>query len=235
MRKINLSWLKALAYSFILILAFQSCRTTTAKQQASPLLKVHQGQTKEEVFQLLGNPTARRFNELQEEWEYQSWHSEKAYKVVVVTFFENRVLKLDTSYKPIGAIKTKEQELRTVPRNIQKEVVPKTRTREVAARQLRHKEVISKEELERIIEQDLKHCFRASDGFRVLRIRSKNYLFTCLQVRKLLHQFIFTSDKIKALRILAPRITDNENDRILIEEFTFPEKDEAMKILGYGY
>lgn len=73
-----------------------------------------------------------------------------------------------------------------------------------------------------------------ADGkLRVLSAVARHNWFTVEQVRLLLTLFSFESNRVDALRELAPRLVDPENGFRLYEAFTFKShKEEAERILG---
>ncbi len=223
--------LPTIALAFILMLGIQSCSQKVVSPQVRTVMGVKQGQTEAEVYELLGKPAFRRFNREQEDWEYRRWESPTTAKVTVITFVNHRVRKLDSYYERIKETPHIKREVKTIKRRVYK---PRQREIHRPTRYIQAKpyEEISDYELMEIIDR-LGDGRSTSDALRILRIYSKNKRFSCSQVRKIFDQFIFSSDKVKALRVLAPRIVDNENDEILVAEFTEPERSQAMRILGY--
>lgn len=67
----------------------------------------------------------------------------------------------------------------------------------------------------------------------VLRTAARSNHFTCDQVGQLIATTNFGDEKLSALRILAPKIVDEENEYLLLDQFKFDdEKHEAEAILG---
>ena len=67
----------------------------------------------------------------------------------------------------------------------------------------------------------------------VLGEAARANVFAADQVRQLVALLTFGSDKLAALRLLAPRIVDPENRFLIYGAFTFDsEKAQARRILG---
>ncbi len=232
--------LKMIVLSIILLFAVQSCSVMSS----DPLLKIHQGQTREEVLTLLGDPHYRRFNQEQEEWEYRRHYSNSG-EVAVITFVEGRVSKLDNYRvelppRPVierPVTKVIEREVHrepTVGDIIFGQVFPRRGSRRRCDRG--HIETgrypVSDKEF-RQIRRDLASGFTLGDErLSKLRFYAKTMAFSCAQTRILLSYFSFEDEKLAALRVLAPCIYDRANISRVINSFTF-DKDEAAEILGY--
>lgn len=56
--------------------------------------------------------------------------------------------------------------------------------------------------------------------------------FSCRQTARIISIFSFTDDKLKALKLMAPRITDLHNAAEIYKQFTFSiDKDKAAEII----
>ena len=72
----------------------------------------------------------------------------------------------------------------------------------------------------------------SSDQLRILRALPSNTSLTMSQSIALLEEFSFDNDKLNALRIIAPYISDRDQQYLLIEAFTFSsDKQKASDIL----
>jgi len=73
----------------------------------------------------------------------------------------------------------------------------------------------------------------ADDKLRVLDSAASTNFFLVAQVQQVLAQFNFPGDRLKAVRILRPRILDTDNAFQLYGAFEFPrDKEELKRILG---
>ncbi len=67
----------------------------------------------------------------------------------------------------------------------------------------------------------------------VIETAAKNNYFTCEQVSRLLDVIAMGDEKIAALRILAPKLTDREDSHTVLAHFKFDdEKEQAKRILA---
>ncbi len=228
MKYMKRNWFKTLVLSIIAMFTLQSC-AALFQQQTSPLMQIHQGQTKEEVFGLLGKPSFRRFNKEQEEWEYRHWNNDSSCKVTIITFVNQLVKKLDSFYvKPERQIIQHEP-----PRVIERPVYPSRDDRYYRPRYIGQRHTISDGDFDRIIRDDFRGALFTDDYLKKIRFYSRTTAFSCRQVKRLLKFFTFSDDKLKALRIVAPYIPDRINYRIILSQFGHFDKEKAMEILGY--
>lgn len=87
--------LRKLASVSVLTIALSSCAslfTTVADKAAS----IEVGMTKEEVTAKMGKPQYRRFDGNRDEWEYRSLLNNDDYDVVVMQFYNDRVVSMDS-------------------------------------------------------------------------------------------------------------------------------------------
>ncbi len=212
----------------LLIFGLQSCIALNSPKE-SPIMKIHQGQPQEEVFQLLGKPSYRRFNEKQEEWEYRHWYNDSSCKVTIITFVNRLVTKMDNFY-----VQPEKQIIKhEAPSVVERPIYPPVGSRGVRPEYIGQHHTISDEDFNRIIKEDFRGVFFTDDYLKKIRFYSKSIAFSCRQTKRLLKFFNFSDDKLKALRIVAPYISDRMNYRIIISEFDLLTQDDALKILGY--
>lgn len=73
----------------------------------------------------------------------------------------------------------------------------------------------------------------SSGKLGAIRLGAARNHFSCAQVTRLIQAVTFSSDKIKALRMLAPRLVDRANSFTILNAFTFSsDKRKAQRILG---
>ncbi len=236
MKQIIRQVLRSIVLSAFLLTALQSC---SLLRESDPMMKIHQGQTQQEILTLLGKPKFRRFNQQQEEWEYRRYNN-YAEKVTVITFVDHRVAKLDSYQIDVPA--------RPVPRVVEREVHHEPSVGDIVFGEIfsrrdrgRHCEAghrgrgryrVSGEEFRRI-RKDVDSGFN-SDKLPKLRFYAKNMDFSCNQIVKLLSCFSFEDDRLSALRVLAPCIYDRANIGVVIRSFSF-KREEAADILDYPH
>jgi hypothetical protein len=73
-----------------------------------------------------------------------------------------------------------------------------------------------------------------SDGkLRVLRTASKSYRFSVNQIIRILDEFTFSNDKLSALRLAYPEVTDPKNNYKILDAFTYDsDKESADDIIN---
>jgi hypothetical protein len=91
---------------------------------------------------------------------------------------------------------------------------------------------ISEPQFQRLVNAIAKESF--GDGkLRVLESAAPSQYFLVSQVQRILTKFSFGNDKLKAVRVLWPRVLDRENGYQLYQSFTFQgEKDQLREIIG---
>lgn len=87
--------LRKLTLVSVLAMALSSCAslfTNVADKAAS----IEVGMTKEEVTAKMGKPQYRRFDGNRDEWEYRSLAQHEDYDVVILHFYNGRVISMDS-------------------------------------------------------------------------------------------------------------------------------------------
>lgn len=69
----------------------------------------------------------------------------------------------------------------------------------------------------------------SDNQMRVLRTAAKNYNFSCGQIIRVLDCFTFSEDKITALGITYPKVTDPKNNFNILDSFTYSADKEAAE------
>jgi len=74
----------------------------------------------------------------------------------------------------------------------------------------------------------------SDDKLRVLRTAAKNFRFNCNQIIRLIGAYTYSEDKLEALRISYPEVSDPQNNYKILDTFTYSsDKDEAETIMNY--
>ena len=71
----------------------------------------------------------------------------------------------------------------------------------------------------------------SDDQLRVLRTAAKNYNFSCGQIVTLISCFTYSQDKMEALRITYPKVTDPRNNYTILDSFTYSTDKEAAEAI----
>ena len=65
-----------------------------------------------------------------------------------------------------------------------------------------------------------------------LKLGAKHRWFTCDQAATIIKIYTYSSDQVKALKIIAPKLVDRQNSHIIIPVFTYSsDKKKAKEIL----
>ena len=73
----------------------------------------------------------------------------------------------------------------------------------------------------------------SDDQMRVLRTAAKNFNFNCGQITRILDSFSFSEDKLEALEITYPKVTDPQNNYTILDAFTYSmDKQKAESIMN---
>ncbi len=212
--------LSILILSFLLSCVLPSCSVLLAPRDV--MMSVHRGQSKVEILQMLGRPDFRRFNEVGEEWEYHRSSLDNNVVVFIVAFEHGKVVRLDNF------------ELETPP---QPQIVQVGRSHRGYGEDDCH---LRRRFLPEITGADFRalkselNSFHCDDKYAELRSYAENYSFTSAQVVVLLKYFSFDDDKLKALEILAPSISNRRSVKKIINTFSFSSsKKQAARLLNY--
>lgn len=191
--------------------------------QRRPHLQISRGMSMAEVRQMLGEPSYRRFNTHQEEWEYVRQYSRP--NRIVVTFEGGLVASLNTydvapppSEHPIVI----EPEVQRPPRPLYPPYGPPGYG------------WVDNAWFEEFFRRVQEKSF-TSDKLKLIASAPDSKLFSSRQCLRLMDLFTWGDEKLKVLRALAPRLADHEYVYKIVDSFTFDsEKDKAARILGIG-
>jgi hypothetical protein len=73
----------------------------------------------------------------------------------------------------------------------------------------------------------------SDDKLRVLQTAAQDHKFNCNQIINLIDGYTYSADKLEALKIAWPKVTDPQNKYKILDAFTFStDKEEAAKIMN---
>jgi hypothetical protein len=79
----------------------------------------------------------------------------------------------------------------------------------------------------------VKEIHFSSEQMSTVKLAAKRNYFTCKQVKELLQAFSFSTDQIKTLGVLAPRIVDMQNSHVVLDAFEFShDREQASELLS---
>lgn len=202
----------------LIALSGSSCGTLSRQYQA--LQKVERGMSSLQVGQLLGQPQYRRFNEVQEEWEYHD-HQIAGVHVAIITFERGKVIKLDTffaKHQPTPPTDPIDPETNRPPIGYPPVVPPPYPDGSSRVPNIRRPE--SEQWFEDLYQRVRRELFK-EDRLRLIEEQAQFTDFSVEQTRRLMALYRFDDDRLDILRILASRIWDLEYADRLIDMFSY--------------
>lgn len=193
-------------------------------------MDIQPGMTQQQILTMLGKPDYRRFNYDIEEWEYQKFNP-IGNNTVIIIGFENKIVVNMNSFPVEPKVPP------TPPQTNTPQVIPSYPNQPSypvvqPGRPVYPMYPMNDQEFQQLLEQ-VKRASFSSDRLKVVQNAINNRNFTCKQTATLLALISFDDDKLKALTLIAPRITDGVNYEQVINTFSFSSnKDKARKILG---
>lgn len=205
---------------YLLILAFigfglSSCDTQQFMAYQQPIMRVQKGMSQEQIIQILGSPTHRRFAENMEEWGYDKWYG----KIIVVRFIDNRVESMDSfSDRYSGGYSGVSQN---------SESYSTTQRPPIRKYDVREKD----DDFQQLYDMVKNQSFK-DDKLKTLRDVVYNKGFTCRQCVRFMSIFSFDDEKLSAFYIVAPHIVDWENKDVVLNAFNFiSTREKAQKTI----
>lgn len=186
--------------------------------------RIERGMSKREVTRILGNPSYRRLAaDGSEDWEYRRTNIVGETSVVVVTFYEDRVVRTDSYSSEDWERRRSDPSYPQYPSYPRYPNYPS---------QPRHDEYEQNESFEDFLRAVERQTF-TKDKILFIRDAARRNVFTVAQAARLLNQFTWDKEKLQVLEAVGPRLRDGHNAYKLIEYFTFSDaKDKARHILG---
>lgn len=208
------NFMKAITMTTLLV-AMTSCGLyDTAGQRAQLMENLHEGMTKREVVDLLGNPEFKRSNNGIEQWEFHKTHFSGAQTVILLDFRNDKVISFDSydgyypspAYPPIAICPP-------APAGSNSSLPAST-----------DDQVWFRELCQRVKEKPFK------DGrLDVLRNAARQSDFTCDEIVQLMKIFNSDDERLEALVILEPTIIDRQNVDRIINSMTFISGEEKAR------
>lgn len=207
---------------FILVagISFTSCGSLINN---NAMMSVQKGMSQEEVSHLLGKPDYRRFDEQGEQWEYKKGGGINHYpSIILVDFTNGKVTNFD-SFEDIPHTPP----IAVCPPNEIVTIDPPHNSGHIGKRR-----PMNADDFERLYNKVKNKPFK-DDQIEIIAVGSINNYFTSNQCARLMKLFTWDDEKMKILDILAPRIVDKENAKIIIDTLdSLFKKDDAEKKLG---
>lgn len=192
--------------------------------KSNTLEQIKEGMTPQEVTDLLGKPEYRRLNYGQEEWEFRKILGllDNEPTIVIVRFEDGRLVYMDS-------FKESEREARLAPPTV---IHPQTPSVIIVPGHVITGQPISEKQFNDFYKKVTSRHFK-DEQMKLIRAGVEKRYFTCRQCARMMSLYNFDDDKIKVLRMFAPRIVDKENYETIEDEiFSLIEKEKVTKILG---
>lgn len=186
--------------------------------------RVQHGMSKAEVHRLFGSPTYSSFDEHGSSWEYVYGETARTRDCAVIDFVNDRVVSFRSFAQPLPWQYYSRTEY---PRT--EHLLPKSPN--PCSPYLRMFLTADRQRYQNLLESLQKESF-ASERFRILKGAVKEMRFSASQVADILKLETFDSDRVVALRVLAPAICDRSELHRIFGAFTFlSSREEAEEIL----
>lgn len=192
--------------------------------------RIERGMTKREVTNILGTPSYRRLaTDGSEDWEYRRTNILGETSVVVVTFYDNRVVRMDSYNGDDWERRRSQRDYPSYPSN---PTYPSNPRYPSYPQDPRYEDERDRESFEDFLRAIADKHF-TKDKIRFIRDAARRNVFTVAQTARILRLFTWDSEKLEVLEALAPRLRDGYNAYKLVDLFTFSDNQEqARRILG---
>lgn len=204
-------------------IAIALCALCANPLSAKPTKAIERGMTKDEVTAIYGRPKTSSFDDTSETWQYVKTRG---------GFFGDDVLitvKFDKEGKVIGYDeKIKEP---TPSASSSSTSSSSSSSSSIIGYGNRYSHCLSPEAFD-ILYNKIKRASFDSGKLDLIEVAALGGHFSCSQCAKLVSIFSFTDGKMKALKFVAPHITDPQNAADIYRQFTFgSDRDKAAEIV----
>ncbi len=196
---------------------------------------VERGMTKDEVTAILGNPKLTSFDAFGDRWQYESQNiftGDTKYTIVMFDL-SGRVVGLDTYVKEFQRINgNNANSQHPAPQPVQP--VQSVRPLPPAYNPSMNGGYVCNldEALFSKFYNKVRNASFNNEKFDLIEVASLGCWYSCGQVARTMRLFTFDNDRLKALRLMAPRIVDPQNSSEIYRLFTFDsEKAKVGEIL----
>lgn len=184
-----------------------SCSALIYDYSGNQVKAIRKGLTQQNVVDLMGEPTYRRFNDSGEEWEYRGYISNAGWSIVRVNFVDHRVVGLDSfrDDKKIAVLAA------TPPPTINVDCSTSWNT---------GSHLTDKDRFENFYEEVKMRGFD-SDRTKLIGKRIAEHSMSSAQCARLAKTYSFDDARMKMLEMVYPCIKDKSNFSIAIDQLDF--------------
>lgn len=194
-----------------------TCNLSASAKSKQP---IERGMTKQQVTDILGKPKTTSFNELGDKWMYEGWKGALVGGDHVRTY-----VIFDTTGK---VVRYEEQ----IYNPSQPEVPHPNVTPCYVPMPSPDGAYCLSDEAFSILYKRVKEASFDKDKKNLIEVASLGCYYSCQQSAQILKIFSFDSEKLNALKLMAPRIVDPQNVHVICQQFTFDDgKQQAARIV----
>ena len=212
-------WMAIIATCFLM---FAVCLSASAKNKKD----IERGMTKQEVIDILGEPKTKSFDEYGDKWEFVKNSfiigDDKAITILFdrngkVVRYNTRIINADNNPNGAGC------PTRPTPPLYGEGLYPNP--------DMNYGYCLSDETFSILYNKVKKASFDANK-FDLIEVASLGCNYSCQQVVRMMKIFSFSDERLKVLKLMAPRIVDVQNAANIYQLFSFDsEKQKAGEIL----
>mgnify|MGYP002517718960 CR=1 FL=1 len=188
---------------------------------AKPTKAIERGMTKEQVTAIYGRPLTSSFNETTETWQYEKSRG---------GLLDSRLVQITIRFDTDGKVASYDEKIKTP----EPQISPSSSSSASTVYNMgygRSARCLSPEAFD-ILYNKVKKASFDSGKLDLIEVASLGGYFSCSQCAKLLSAFSFTDGKMKALRFVAPHVTDLQNAADIYSQFTFAtDRDKAAEVI----
>ena len=198
----------------LLVMAICLCIPCTAKDTK----RIERNMTKDEVAEILGTPITTSFDENTETWQYNKIRG---------SLFNRSDVYITVVFSNSGrVVQYREESTDVTPPPVSGMSTPPAHFSD------RYGCAMTEANFT-LLRNKIRKAGLTSTRLDLIEVAALGAFFTCRQCADLMSDMSFSSDKFKALQLLAPRITDARNAEVIYQQFSFSaDKDKAAAIVS---
>lgn len=204
-------------------IAIALCVLCANPVSAKPTKAIERGMTKEQVTAIYGRPLTSSFNDTSETWKYEKARG---------GLFDSRVVLITVCFDLDGRVMSYDEKIKdSAPASSPSSSSASSSSIYNLGYGNRHSRCLTPEAFD-ILYNKVKKASFDSGKLDLIEVAALGGYFSCSQCAKLVSIFSFTDAKMKALKLVAPHITDPYNAADIYRQFTFgSDRDKAAEIV----
>lgn len=205
-------------------LAFALCALCATPVLSKPTKVVERGMTKEQVTAIYGRPLTSSFNEKGETWHYEKSRG---------GLLDSRQVIITVDFNLDGTVVSYDERIKEPAPTTQNPSFSSTTSSSVgySVGHGRPSRCLPPEAFD-ILFNKVKRASFDSGKLDLIEVASLGGYFSCSQCAKIVAIFSFSDAKLKALKLMAPHITDPQNAADIYSQFSFgSDRDKAAELV----